>query len=231
MMSFRLREDAGAQARERTPMNRLMQNDIRVFLADDHPAVRQGLSLLMAQENIVVCAEAETCEEALARIDAAGADVAVVDLSLGEESGLELITELTGRNIPVLVYSMHEDPESIEQCFKRGALGYVSKRDEAFALPRAIREVQAGKRHISPRAAQSLASQALKPKQAQAAPSLSAREMQTLALLGQGDSNKDIADKLGLSVRTVESYFARIIEKIGVEGMKELRKHAIRIQK
>lgn len=208
-------------------MNSPTQKDIRVFLADDHPAVRQGLSLLMAQENIVVCAEAETCAQTLANIDASGADMAVVDLSLGEESGVDLITELTDRNIPVLIYSMHEDPEIIEQCFKRGASGYVSKRDDAFALPRAIRDVQAGNRHISPRVAQRLASRALQPP----VPSLSARELQVLTLLGQGDSNKDIASKLGLSVRTIESYFARIIEKVGVEGMKELRKYAIRIQK
>jgi len=205
--------------------------NIRVFLADDHPAVRQGLSLLMAQEGILVCAEAETRQETLARIDAAAPDIAVVDLSLGEESGLDLIRELTGRGIPVLIYSMHEEPEIIEQCFKRGACGYVSKRDEAFALPCAIRDVQAGNRHISPRAAQCLASRALQPEQAHTAPPLSAREMQIMSLLGQGDSNKDIAGELGLSVRTVESYFARIIEKIGVEGMKELRKHAIRTQK
>lgn len=208
-------------------MNSHARSNIRVFLADDHPAVRQGLSLLMAQENIVVCAEAETREEALAGIDSAGADIAVVDLSLGEESGLDLINELTGRNIPVLIYSMHENPEIIEQCFKRGASGYVSKRDEAFALPRAIRDVHAGKRHLSPRVAQCVASRALQP----AVLPLSAREMQIMTMLGQGDSNKDIASELGLSVRTVESYFARIIEKIGVEGMKELRKHAIRIQK
>jgi len=208
-------------------MNRQARNGIRVFLADDHPAVRQGLSLLMAQEDIVVCAEAETCAETLAGIDTAGADVAVLDLSLGEESGLDLISELIDRGVPVLIYSMHEDPGLVEQCFQRGASGYVSKRDEAFALPRAIRDVQSGNRHISPRIAQLLASRLLKP----AVLPLSAREMQIMTMLGQGDSNKDIAAELGLSVRTVESYFARIMEKIGLEGMKELRKHAIRIQK
>jgi len=210
-------------------MNNQVQKNIRVFLADDHPAVRQGLSLLLAQENIVVCAEAESCSETLARIDAVAPDIALIDLSLGDESGLDLIQELTGRDIPVLIYSMHEDPEVVEQCFIRGASGYVTKREDASVLLRAIRDVQAGKRHISPRIAQSLASRVLHP--AQSASPLSARQIQIMTMLGQGGSNKEIANELGISVRTLESYFSRIIEKIGVDGIKELRKHAIRSRK
>lgn len=212
-------------------MNNRESKNIRVLLAEDHPAVRQGLSLLLAQEGIGVCAEAASRSEALARVDDATPNIALVDLSLGDESGLDLIQELTGRNIPVLIYSMHEDPEVVEQCFKSGARGFVTKREDASALVRAIRDVQAGKLHISPRIAQSCALRMLNPAQTQGVCSLSVREKQILAMLGHGESNKGIASELGISIRTVESYFARLIDKIGVDGMRELRKHAIRSRK
>ena len=201
---------------------------VRVFLADDHPAVRQGLALLFTQAGHTICAEAENRAETLGRLAASQADIAVVDLSLGDESGLDLIADLRARDVPVLTYSMHEDPETIERAFNAGANGYVSKREASEVLLGAIQEVLQGRRYISPRAAQSLANSVLPSQNAPGEIPLSERETQIMGMLGRGDSNAEIASTLTISVRTVESYFARIIEKTGVHGMKELRKYAIR---
>jgi DNA-binding NarL/FixJ family response regulator len=205
------------------------KNNVRVFLVDDHPAVRQGLALLLAQDAHTVCGEAETSAEFLSRIGDAQADIALVDLSLGEESGLDLLEELRRRKIPALIYSMHEDCSTIEKAFAHGADGYVTKREVSSVLFTAISEALSGRRYVSPRAAQSLASRILAPEDA--GEGLSQREEQILDMLGKGETSADIAAALRISVRTVETYYARIIEKTGFSGMKELRKHAIQRHK
>ena len=197
----------------------------RIFLADDHPAVRQGLAMLLTQHGHAVCGEAESRAQALAMIDARGADLAIVDLSLGEDSGLDLLPDLAARDVPVLVYSMHEDPETIERAFAAGAAGYVSKREISEALLEGVGEVLAGRSFIGQRAAQALAGRLVGGEKD--ARTLSEQEKQVLRLLGQGDSVADIAVALNLSARTVETYCARIREKLGLGGMKALRKHAI----
>lgn len=201
---------------------------MRVILADDHPAVRQGLALLFTQAGHTICAEAENRAETLALLSASRADIAIVDLSLGDESGLDLIADLRKRGVPVLTYSMHEDFETIEKAFGAGANGYVSKREASEVLLRAAQEILKGRRFISPRAAQSLASSVLPPQEVHGDVPLSERETQIMHMLGQGDSNTEIAASLAISVRTVESYYSRIIDKLGIDGMKELRKFAIR---
>jgi len=200
----------------------------RVFVIDDHPVVRQGLGLLFTQATHIVCGEAGGGQEALQSIGAARADVAVLDLSLGDESGLDLIDGIRAAGVAVLVYSMHEDATTIERAFSAGAHGYVSKRDSEDALFLAVADVLAGRRHVSPRAALSLA------KRAQSAPApeirhpLSERESAILAQLGLGDSNADIAVALSISVRTVETYCERLAAKLELDGMKALRRYAIR---
>jgi DNA-binding NarL/FixJ family response regulator len=201
---------------------------IRIILVDDHPAVRQGLALLFTQAGHTICAEAENRTEALAYFDASHADMAIVDLSLGDESGLDLIANLRERGVPVLTYSMHEDFETIEKAFGAGANGYVSKREASEVLLGAAQAILKGLRFISPRAAQSLAASVLPPQDINGVLPLSERETQIMHMLGQGDSNAEIAGSLAISVRTVESYYARIIDKLGIDGMKELRKYAIR---
>ncbi len=181
----------------------------RVFLADDHPAVRQGLTLLLAQRGHGVCAEAASLEEALKLLPGSRADVAIVDLSLGEDSGLDLLAPLAARGVPALVYSMYEDAETISRAFAAGAEGYITKREMAGVLLRGVDEVLAGRRFISPRAAQSLALRALDP--AATAPALSAREADIQRMLGQGDATADIARELNISARTVETYYARLM--------------------
>jgi len=198
----------------------------RIFLVDDHPAVRQGLALLLAQNGHSICGEAENRSELQQRVAACGAQVALLDLSLGEESGLDLLDDLRILNIPAIVYSMHEDRSAIERAFARGAHAYVTKREVSAVLLKAVDEVLSGRRFVCPRAAQSLANRVFQPEGAGGA--LSQREDEIMEMLGRGDSSVEIAKALSIGVRTVETYYARIIEKLGLSGMRELRKHAIR---
>lgn len=200
---------------------------VRVFLVDDHPAMRGGLSLLLRQVGYAVCGEAGTRAELLERLDGSRAGVALVDLSLAEESGLDLIDDLTSRGVPTLIYSMHEDPGSIERAFGRGAQGYVTKREVADVLLEAIAAVAAGRRYASPGVMQSLAGRVLDPVEGAAAP-LSQREEQILDRLGGGESSAEIGRALNISAHTVETYYGRMIRKLGFSSMKELRKFAIR---
>ena len=199
---------------------------IRVLLVDDHPAVRQGLALLLAPEGIAVSAEAGGRSEALARQDEDCPDLALVDLSLGGEDGLPLIADLRARGVPVLVYSMHEDPRRVGGAFAAGALGYVTKREVHRVLVEAIREVAAGRRFISPNAALALANR-IADAPSSTVRDLSLQERQVYRLLGEGEGTLEIAAALNISARTVESYYTRILDKLGLEGMHELRRHAI----
>lgn len=201
---------------------------IRVLLVDDHPAVRAGLALLLAREDITVCGEAEGRSQALSAADHETPDVALVDLSLGAENGLDLIGDLDARGIPVLVYSMHEDGEHIQQALSAGARGYVTKRAMHRVLTLAIREVAGGREFLGPRAASALAAQLARAGKRAAQRALSEREREVYGLLGEGATTSEIAETMDVSTHTVESYCARLMEKLGLNGMRPLRREAIR---
>lgn len=200
---------------------------IRILLVDDHPAIREGLALLLATEGIDVCATASTSAEALVHAEELHPDLALVDLSLGNEDGLLLVADLHARVVPVLVYSMHEDARHVEGAFTAGALGYVSKRELYAVLVDAIREVMAGRRFVSAYAAIALTDHfAWSPAQGPDR-ELSDQEHRVYRLISQGNGTQAIADTMGISTRTVESYYARILVKLGLTSMRELRHQAI----
>jgi len=203
------------------------EQSIRILLVDDHPAVREGLTLLLAPEGIAVCAAASTAAAALTHAETSCPDLALVDLSLGSEDGLVLVADLHARAMPILVYSMHEDARHIEGAFTAGALGYVSKREMHRVLVDAIRKVAAGRRFVSPNAAVALAEHIVDSPAHNIDRELSDQERQVYQLIGQGEGTHAIADVMCISARTVESYYARIQEKLGLTGMRELRRHAI----
>ncbi|MCU0291525.1 MAG: response regulator transcription factor [Thermoanaerobaculaceae bacterium] len=198
---------------------------VRLFVVDDHPVVREGLRLLLEQQGIVVCGEAGDATTALAAIPAASPDLVLVDLSLGQESGLGLLRAVAGLlpRVPRLVYSMHEDAFHVQQAFAAGASGYVTKREISGLLALAIAEVLAGRRYASPRAEAVLGTVTA---EARLAEPLSPRELEVYRLLGEGYSAPGIAAELGVSRRTVDSYFARILEKLHLHGMEALRRRA-----
>jgi two-component system, NarL family, invasion response regulator UvrY len=199
---------------------------IRVLLVDDHPAIRQGLALLLADEGFAVCGEAGSRVEALAGLEENRADAAIVDLSLDGEDGVALIADLYGLGVPVLVYSMHNDARRVESAFAAGALGYVTKREFQGVLVQALRDVAAGRRFVSSCAAAALA-EGLAGGAAEAVDTLSRNERKVYGLLGHGADTFDIAAALHISNHTVESYYSRILVKLDLPGMHALRRHAI----
>ncbi len=201
---------------------------IRVLLVEDHPAVREGLVLLLAREGITVCAEADSRAQALGVLQHAAPHIALVDLSLAAESGLDLMPELRTREIPVLVYSMHEDGDYVRRALAAGARGYVTKREMHRVLTQAIREVAAGRQFLGPRAAAALAADLARSGARDADRDLSDQERRAYHLLGEGCTIPEIAAAMHISPRTLESYCHRIMEKMDLTGMSALRRHAIR---
>lgn len=197
---------------------------VRVLLADDHPAVRQGLALLLAHNGMEVGVDAASAEAVLARLPSVEIDLAIVDLSFEHGDGFRLIAALHARSIPIVVYSMHEDRGHVERALARGADGYVGKREDTGCLLLGLTEVLGGRSYVSPRIARALDEVS----DAAAVSRCSEREIEILQLLGKGVGNSAIAETLGLSVRTVETYCARVAEKLGLPGMRELRQFAIR---
>lgn len=198
----------------------------RVFIVEDHPAVCAGLRMLIEQDGIHVCGEAPDGTRALESLRGLQADLVLVDLSLGDEDGIDLLRRLAEQapGLSLLVYSMHEDAARVTRAFKAGARGYVTKREAAEVLSRAVLECLAGRTFISPRAMQSLAEV---PQSRGAAEPLSVQEQKVYDLLGQGFSVQEITQRLELSRRTIETYFGRIQVKLGMHGMRELRRHAV----
>ncbi len=211
-------------------MKKTTAQGVRILLVDDHPTMRAGLSMLLSHVGYEICGEVDNQAGLLQCLEATQPDVVLLDLSLDQENGMDLLHVLREQNVATLVYSMHENWATIEQTFKLGALGYVTKREGPAVLLEALEQIAAGKRHISPRASQSLASRILTDATSGQSP-LSTREEQIMVMLGNGESNNDIAEKLHISVHTVQTYYTRIIEKLGLGGMKDLRKAAIKRRK
>jgi len=206
---------------------------VRVFLVDDHPLVRDWLkNLLETESDFAVVGEAAEQATALAAMTADPPDVAVVDLSLKRGSGLELIKALHARlpDVNVLVLSMHEEIGDVERALRAGARGYVMKGASSSQIVPAIRWVQAGKIYATQEVFSKMAERMTRKDAASGdwADLLSDRELEVFRRLGEGQTTRRIADELYVSQKTVQTYCARIKEKIGVEDGAELAFAAIR---
>jgi DNA-binding NarL/FixJ family response regulator len=204
-----------------------------VFLVDDHPMVRERLTQLIDQQpDLQVCGEAGDVPEAILAIEARRPDIVILDLTLRSSSGLELIKDFKARGVglPILVLSMHEESLYAERVLRAGAQGYVSKQESSHHILTAIRTVLAGRIHVSPEISSSLMKRMVgaAPK-AEPSPvaSLADRELEVFQRIGQGQSTRKIAENLGLSVKTVESYRARIKEKLRLDDGVQLLKRAL----
>jgi len=206
----------------------------RVFLVDDHPLVREWMgNLIEQQHDLTVCGEAENASTALAAIPAARPDVAIVDLSLDGRSGIELIKDLRAvyPGVAILVLSMHDEQLYAERALRAGARGYIMKREATQNVILAIRRIQEGRLWLSDRVAATLAERiALGPPDPAASPLtlLSDRELEVFLLLGRGRPTREVADALQVSPKTVQSYCARIKDKLGLSSSTELLREAIR---
>jgi DNA-binding NarL/FixJ family response regulator len=206
----------------------------RIFLIDDHPLVREGLAnLINGQHDLVVCGEAEDSAGAITGIAKTRPDVALVDISLKNESGLELVKNLESQFplVALIVLSMHDEALYAERALRAGARGYVMKRESTKSVLASIRRVLEGSVYVSERVVNSMARRfRSSSKEAESSPveRLSDRELEIFRLLGQGRSTAQIAEDLHLSLKTVQAYCARAKEKFGVSSLGELLRAAIR---
>src|ERR1700720_3526056 len=206
----------------------------RIFLIDDHPLVREGLAnLINGQNDLMVCGEAEDSAGAITGLAKTRPDVALVDISLKNESGLELVKTLQAQfpQVALIVLSMHDEALYAERALRAGARGYVMKRETSKSVLTCIRRVLQGGVYVSERVVNSMARRfSASPKTAQASPveRLSDRELEIFRLLGQGRTASEIAEDLHLSLKTVQAYCARAKEKFGVSSLGELLRAAIR---
>jgi DNA-binding NarL/FixJ family response regulator len=194
---------------------------IRVLIVDDHPAVREALALRIGrQSDLEVCGEAADMSEALHLIASTKPDVAVVDISLKTGNGIDLIKRIKDRNdnIRILVWSMHGESLYAERALRAGALGYVSKDQATDRIVDAIRRVDAGKVCLSEAMAERMLQRAVgaAPEKVTHSPIdvLADRELEVFRLIGEGLKTADIAARLHLSVKTVETYRDRIRQKL-----------------
>ena len=205
----------------------------RVYIVDDHPLVREGLAnLINQQSDVTVCGEAEDSTGAMSGIQTLQPDVVLVDISLKNESGLELVKTLKNQfpDLAVIVISMHDEALYAERALHAGARGYVMKRETTKNVLTAIRRVLEGDVYVSDRVVNSMAKRMSSRKTAAAEPveRLSDRELEIFRLLGQGRTPSQIAEDLRLSLKTVQAYCARAKEKFGVTSLTELLRAAIR---
>lgn len=206
----------------------------KIFLVDDHPVVRQGLSLVLnAQPDLTVCGEADDAEQALQKIPPLRPDIALVDLSLKGRDGLDLIKDLKLRfeTMPVLVISMLDENFYAERALRAGAKGYVMKQEATDKLLAAVRKVLAGEIYVSAQTMNHFLSQVAgdRPKTAESPIQLlSNRELTVFRLTGKGYSTNRIAQELHLSVKTVETHKMHIKEKLNLKDSAELMQHAVK---
>jgi DNA-binding NarL/FixJ family response regulator len=209
------------------------QAKTRIFIVDDHPVVREGLSLMMNREpDLVVCGEAEEASAALQSISTLKPDFLIVDISLNGPDGLDLLKAVRVRfpNLPVLILSMHDESIYAERALRAGANGYIMKQEATDKVLVAIRQILSHKVYVSERIANQMLQQYINGSAAEKhspVAELSDRELEVFRLIGEGHSTRMIAEELHLSVKTVESYQAHIKEKLSLKNGRELVQRAI----
>lgn len=197
---------------------------IRILLVDDHPMVREGLrARLSSVPRLRVVGEAGDAAEALRQLELSLPDVVLQDVGLKDGNGIDLVQAMLARQptLRVLMFSMYDNPEYVQRALLAGARGYVLKETPAEEVLAAIDAVVAGGTFLSPAVSRRLfRGQAPRPM-------LTPRESQILSALGRGESSKQIAQAMHLSVRTVEAHRQSIKRKLGIEGQAELIKYAV----
>jgi DNA-binding NarL/FixJ family response regulator len=209
------------------------KNPTRIVIVDDHPLLRKGVGQLINNEkDLLVVGEAEDAAKALTAIETCRPDVALIDISLGGASGIELLKNIKARfpKLQVLVLSMHDESVYAHRALRAGASGYIMKQEATEKVLTALRKVLRGEVYLSDRLGARMlntlvggrSSTATSPIEA-----LSDRELEVFSLIGQGHGTRPIAEKLHLSVKTIESHRAHIKEKLNLQTATELVHHAI----
>ena len=202
----------------------------QILLVDDHPVMREGFAQLINHEpDLHVCAQAATPAAALESLARHKPHLAVVDLSLGDASGLTLVRDLLHRQpaLPILILSMHDESIYAERALRSGARGFVMKQAPTDEVMAAIRAVLAGGTHVSDRVkVRMITTMVSGQKPAAPVETLSDRELEVFQLIGKGRTTREIAEGLGLSIKTVETYRMHIKEKLATRTGAELGRRA-----
>jgi len=211
-----------------------VQNPIRVLIVDDHAILRAGVrEMLSDEEDLQVVGEAGSAEETLQILNSGTeVDVVVLDITMPGQNGIDLLKQLR-RDRPelqILVLSMHPERSFAVRLMRAGANGYVPKMIVPEELVRAVRAVGSGRRYITPIVAELLASEAASEEEGPLHNRLSERELQVFTRIARGVSPAVMANELGLSVKTVSTYRARILEKMGMRSNAEIAAYAVRNQ-
>jgi DNA-binding NarL/FixJ family response regulator len=204
-----------------------------IFIVDDHPIVRQGLTLLINREtDLAVCGDAEEAGAALRRIEELKPDLIVVDVSLNGPDGLDLLKDIRARdsNLPVLILSMLDESLYAERALRAGANGYIMKQEATDRVLVAIRRILDGEIYLSDRMSNRMLQRfagGAGVEQRSPVANLTDRELEVFRLIGEGHATRQIAQELHISVKTVESYQAHIKDKLSLKNARELLQRAI----
>jgi len=213
--------------------NRASQPRARVFLVDDHPMVREHLSALLGREaDLAVCGEAGDAPTALSRIKEVEPDLVIMDISLKNSNGLELLKNLKAiqADLPVLVLSMHDESLYAARALRAGALGYITKEEASKKILQAIRKVLAGQVYLSEQMSDRMMKRMVGGQpEATGSPMevLTDRELEVFQMIGRGMATRRIAEDLRIGIKTVESYRARIKEKLYLNDGTQLVQQAV----
>lgn len=205
----------------------------RILIVDDHPIFRQGVAQIIQHEpDMIVCAEAETCEQALAALAHEPPDLVILDIMLKGASGLELVKWIKAEypEVPTFVLSMHDETFYAERALRAGARGYVMKEEASRQVMTAIRKVLAGELYVSPSIGFHIVQKFLDGEECSPrspVEMLSDRELEVLELIGRGFGTRQIATKLYLSIKTIESHRAHIKNKLGFKTAPEMVRFAV----
>ncbi|HEY3932075.1 MAG TPA: response regulator transcription factor [Verrucomicrobiae bacterium] len=214
-------------------MNNKPSEKKRIFIVDDHAMFRDGLQQLIDREgDLMVCGDAAEATKALEGIGNSEPDLVIVDISLSGKSGIDLIKAIKDEyeDLPVLVVSMHEESLYAERALRAGAMGYVMKQEPAKVVKTAVRKVLAGDMHLSEKMASSVISKFMRGTD-ELPPSplekLSDRELEVFRMLGLGKGVRQIAEEMGVTIPTINSFRNRIKEKLQLSSSTEVMLHAI----
>ncbi len=219
-------------------MNHMMEREASagkktVLVVDDHPLMRQGLTMLINQQHdMQVCAEAEEAHAAMQAIALHKPDIMILDISLNGPDGIDLLKNIRASNsdLPVLILSMHDEAIYAERALRARANGYIMKQEATETVLVAVRRILNGDVYLSDRMSNKMLQQYIggAPSLIQSRiASLSDRELEVFRLIGDGHGTRKIAEELHLSVKTVETYQAHIKEKLALRSGRELIQHAI----
>jgi DNA-binding NarL/FixJ family response regulator len=225
--------ERGAQSADNSAAGESAGQKNRVFIVDDHAMFREGLRQLIEYDpGLTVCGDAPDAAGAMAGIRQSNPDVVIVDITLPDSSGLDLLKSIRSEyeDLPVLVVSMHEESLYAERALRSGAMGYVMKNEPAKTVTAAIRSVLRGEVYLSRKMSSSVISKFMRgeaDKPVSPLELLSDRELEVFRMLGQGKGTRQIAQDLGLTIPTIQSFRNRIKEKLHLKTAPELVLHAI----